>query len=170
MDQQKIGEFLKTLRKEKNITQEDLAYEMNVSRRTVSRWETGSNLPDLAILVELADYYDVDLREIFNGERKEENMDKDLKDTMMMAADYTDEAKAKVMRRMQLLFIAATVAGIVYIGGLFIGLDQIGPAGDFISGLCLGIMFGVVIVGIIITSRNADQIAQWKREHILRKS
>ena len=55
MDQQKIGEFLKALRKEKNLTQEELADKMNVSRRTVSRWETGSNLPDLSILVELAD-------------------------------------------------------------------------------------------------------------------
>ena len=70
MDQQKIGEFLKTLRKEKDLTQEELADKMNVSRRTVSRWETGSNLPDLSILVELADLYDVDLREIFDGERK----------------------------------------------------------------------------------------------------
>ena len=43
MDQQKIGAFLKELRKEKNITQEELAEKMLVSRRTVSRWETGSN-------------------------------------------------------------------------------------------------------------------------------
>ena len=90
MDQQKIGEFLKTLRKEKDLTQEELADKMNVSRRTVSRWETGSNLPDLSILVELADLYDVDLREIFDGERKSETMDKDLKETMLKAADYTD--------------------------------------------------------------------------------
>ncbi|MBQ1247345.1 MAG: helix-turn-helix transcriptional regulator, partial [Clostridiales bacterium] len=76
MDQQKIGEFLKTLRKDNNLTQEELADKMNVSRRTVSRWETGSNLPDLSILVELADLYDVDMREIFNGERKNETMDK----------------------------------------------------------------------------------------------
>ena len=65
MDQQKIGEFLKTLRKDNNLTQEELADKMNVSRRTVSRWETGSNLPDLSILVELADLYDVDMREAF---------------------------------------------------------------------------------------------------------
>ena len=91
MDQQKIGEFLKTLRKEKDLTQEELADKMNVSRRTVSRWETGSNLPDLSILVELADLYDVDLREIFDGERKSETMDKDLKETMLKAADYTDD-------------------------------------------------------------------------------
>ena len=41
MDQQKIGSFLKELRKEKSITQEQLAEKLNVSRRTVSRWETG---------------------------------------------------------------------------------------------------------------------------------
>ena len=98
MDQQKIGEFLKTLRKENNLTQEDLADKMNVSRRTVSRWETGSNLPDLSLLVELADLYDVDMREIFNGERKNETVDKDLKETMLMAADYTDDNMKKVMK------------------------------------------------------------------------
>ena len=59
MDQKKIGEFLKQLRKEKGLTQEQLAERVVVSGRTVSRWETGSNMPDLSVLVELADYYDV---------------------------------------------------------------------------------------------------------------
>ena len=55
MDQQKIGRFLKDLRKEKNLTQEQLAERFQISRRTVSRWETGSNLPDLDLLIEMAD-------------------------------------------------------------------------------------------------------------------
>ena len=58
MDQKKIGLFLKELRKEKTLTQSQLAEQLNVSDRTVSRWETGTNLPDLSILVELADFYD----------------------------------------------------------------------------------------------------------------
>lgn len=41
MDQKKIGEFLRTLRKEKGLTQEQVAEEFNVSGRTISRWETG---------------------------------------------------------------------------------------------------------------------------------
>ena len=69
MDIVKIGKFLQELRKEKGLTQEQLAEKMNVARRTVSRWETGSNMPDLDILIELADYYEVDLREILSGER-----------------------------------------------------------------------------------------------------
>ena len=51
MDLQKIGTFLKELRKEKGMTQEQLAEKLNVSRRTVSRWETGNNMPDLDLLM-----------------------------------------------------------------------------------------------------------------------
>ena len=69
MNQQKIGGFLKELRQKKQITQEQFAEQMGVSRRTVSRWETGNNLPDLSVLVELADYYNVDLNETLHGEQ-----------------------------------------------------------------------------------------------------
>ena len=74
MDQKKIGRFLKELRKEKDITQEQLAEKIKVSGRTVSRWETGSNMPDISLLVELADFYDVSIPEIIDGERKSDNM------------------------------------------------------------------------------------------------
>jgi transcriptional regulator with XRE-family HTH domain len=50
VDQKKIGWFLKELRKEKEMTQEQIAEQFNVSSRTVSRWENGYNMPDLDIL------------------------------------------------------------------------------------------------------------------------
>lgn len=74
MDAKKIGAFLKRLRKEKGITQEQLAEIMGVAGRTVSRWETGSNLPDLSILVQISEFYEVEIKEILNGERKGENI------------------------------------------------------------------------------------------------
>lgn len=74
MEQQKIGNFLKQLRKEKGLTQEQFAEHFYISSRTVSRWETGSNMPDVDMLIELADFYDVDIREIIDGERKSENI------------------------------------------------------------------------------------------------
>ena len=77
IDQVKIGNFLRELRKEKGQTQEEIANMFGVSSRSVSRWENGNTMPDLGILVELADYYDVDIRELIDGERKTENMDKD---------------------------------------------------------------------------------------------
>ena len=70
MDLMKIGKLLQELRREKELTQEQLAEQLGVARRTVSRWETGSNMPDLDVLMELSDFYDVGLREILNGERK----------------------------------------------------------------------------------------------------
>ena len=76
MDLVKTGAFLKELRKEKNITQEELAEKMGVARRTVSRWETGANMPDMDILIDISDFYGVDLREILDGERKDKQMDK----------------------------------------------------------------------------------------------
>lgn len=93
MDLKKFGDFLKELRKEKGLTQEGLAETLFVSRRTVSRWETGSNLPDLDLLIELADFYQVDLRELISGERRSEEMDKELKETVMQVADYSNEEK-----------------------------------------------------------------------------
>ena len=105
MDQVKIGSFIKELRKEKGLTQEQLAEQFQVSRRTISRWETGSNLPDLDLLIEMADYYDVDLREILDGERKSEKMDKELEETVLKVADYSNEEKQKLTRRMHWLFI-----------------------------------------------------------------
>ncbi len=105
MNQQKIGTFLKELRNEKSITQEQLSEYLGVSRRTVSRWETGSNLPDLDILIEMADYYDVDLRELLDGERKSEKMNKELEETVLKVADYSKEEMRKITRVMQGLFI-----------------------------------------------------------------
>ena len=93
MDQKKTGLFLKELRKEKHLTQEELAGKFNISSRTVSRWETGTNLPDLSILVELADFYETDIREIIDGERKSETMNQNEKETLQKMADYAENDK-----------------------------------------------------------------------------
>ena len=98
MNQQKSGKFLKELRKEKGFTQEQAAEHFGVTGRTVSRWETGSNMPDLGMLVDIATFYDVDVREIIDGERKSEEMKGELKETLEKVADYTDAMNAKTMR------------------------------------------------------------------------
>lgn len=157
MDQKKTGEFLKQLRKEKSLTQEQLAEQFFVSGRTVSRWETGSNMPDLSVLVELADYYDVDIREIIDGERKSEKMDKELKDTVLKIAEYSNEDKLKVTKRMHLLFIGGLIAAVIYM--MLVFTDR---ADNFLGGMCLGITFGMMIVGVIMTSKYAAKIREIK--------
>ena len=104
MDQIKIGAFLKELRKEKEISQEVLAEKFGVSSRSVSRWENGNTMPDISILVELAAFYDIDIRELLNGERKSENMNEDMKETLTMVADYAEKQKKQAIIRAVVLF------------------------------------------------------------------
>ncbi|MCR5804955.1 MAG: helix-turn-helix domain-containing protein [Clostridia bacterium] len=104
MDQVKIGSFLKELRKEKGKTQEEIASMLGTSSRSVSRWENGNTMPDLALLVELSDYYEVDIREIIDGERKAENVDKESKETLLKIADYADKQKNQAIIRAIILF------------------------------------------------------------------
>ena len=114
MNQQKIGAFLKMLRNEKNLTQEQLAEKFYVSNRTVSRWETGSNMPDLSILIELADFYNVDIKEILNGERKSETMDNETKDTLLKVAEYNNTEKMKMKKRMIDISVGSLIILIFY--------------------------------------------------------
>lgn len=109
MDQKKTGEFLKELRTKKQMTQEQVAEKFNVSSRTVSRWETGRNMPDISLLTEIADFYDVDVREIIEGERKSEMMDKEIKDVADKMADYAHNEKGKLLRVIQVISIIGVV-------------------------------------------------------------
>ena len=157
MNQIKIGAFIKELRKANELTQEQLAEQFNVSRRTVSRWETGRNLPELDILIEMADYYEVELRELLNGERKSESMNKELEETVLKIAEYSNEDKLKITKRMHLLFFGGVIAAVLYL--ILVFTDH---ADNFLGGLCLGIQFGMMIVGAVMTSKYAAKIRAYK--------
>lgn len=151
MNQQKIGTFMKSLRKEKGLTQEQLAEVFNVSNRTVSRWENGNNLPDLDVLIEISDFYEVDLREILDGERKSEKMDNDMKETVLKAANYVTEDWAICYKMMRVIMIIGVVGFVVsgIISRTPVVENQIaGNISDFILGMSSSFMVG----GIIITS------------------
>ena len=116
MDQIKAGAFLKDLRKEKGITQEQLAEELGVSDRTISRWETGNNMPDISLLVEIADYFDVSIPEIIKGERKSEEMkeeSKEVAETMSYYAKAEKEQLVKSIRNMSIIGFAALLVYMV---------------------------------------------------------
>ena len=114
MDQKKIGSFLRELRKEQRITQEDLAEKLNVSSRTISRWETGSNMPDISLLIEIADFFDVSIPEIINGERKSEKMDEEVKEVAEKLSDYADAEKVNIIKEIRKLSIGGVIDLIAY--------------------------------------------------------
>ena len=69
MDQEKIGKFIAELRKEKNMTQQELAEKLGVSSKSISRWENGRTLPDYSIIKDLCKTLNISINELFSGEK-----------------------------------------------------------------------------------------------------
>lgn len=74
MDMIKTGDFLRSLRKAKGLTQEDVAARLMLSPKTISRWESGLGLPDISIITDVATLYDVTVDEILKGQRNSKNL------------------------------------------------------------------------------------------------
>ena len=163
MNQQKIGIFLKELRKEKQITQEQLAEYLNVSNRRVSRWETGNNLPDLDILIQLSKYYDVQLIEILEGEKMKE--EKHLETTVQKVAEYGNEEKLKLTRLMNFFFILGVVSNLIYLILTMLNYTSI-ELYNHIAMFFLGISFGVLVVGVVYTSKYMNKIKEFKMKFL----
>lgn len=163
MDLKKIGMILKEQRKEKGITQEELAQILNVSNRTISRWENGRNMPDFDVLIEIADYYQIEIREILDGERKSENMNKEVEETVLKVADYTSVEAQNHNKRMNRLFLFAIVFYMItllfegYLGNVKSGFFK-----GFSDGFSKGGMLGIILVGFIMTSRYGRRMRDFK--------
>ena len=146
MDTKKIGAFLKQCRKEKNLTQEQLAEKFGVSARTVSRWETGINMPDLSILVQLAEYYDVEMRELLDGERSQ-TMNKEMKETLDKVAVYEGWVKQKALKAGNLAFASMFMIGVAaIIIQMLLTVDIRFVLGETISVLVGGILYAAIMV------------------------
>lgn len=70
MNQEKIGSFIKKIRKDNNLTQKELADKLGVTYQAVSKWENGLNIPDIGIIKEISKLYNIDINEILDGEKK----------------------------------------------------------------------------------------------------
>ncbi|MBE6148483.1 MAG: helix-turn-helix transcriptional regulator [Firmicutes bacterium] len=69
MNQDKSGKFIAKLRKEKNMTQEQLAEKMGVSINAISKWERGLNFPDVSLYKKLCNELGINIEELINGEK-----------------------------------------------------------------------------------------------------
>ena len=90
MDIDKISKLIKTKRKEKGLTQEELAQRINVTEKAISRWETGRGTPDISLLVPLSEELGVSVTEILKGKE-----DKKEEKNILEIVDYIDQTKKK---------------------------------------------------------------------------
>ena len=84
MDTREIGQFLASLRRERNLTQQELGEKLGVTNKTVSRWETGEYLPPVEMLQMLSEYHGISINEILSARR-------------LSASDYKTEAEKHIV-------------------------------------------------------------------------
>ncbi len=167
MDQQKVGKFLKELRSEKALTQEQLAEMLGVSNRSVSRWENGATMPDFDLLIQMSKIYTVEIGEILDGERKDRSMDKYEEETLMKIADYNITEKESLIKRLHIVCLAGLVGMAVCIVIDSSELMDTQPY-EAIASAVLGLVTGALITAAIFTSRygaklRAAKLRLWKR-------
>lgn len=161
MDQKKIGQFLKSLRKEKGITQEQFSQILGVSNRSVSRWENGINMPDFDVVIEITQYFEISVDEFLDGEREEEMIDKKQEQTLLKVADYNNNEKMIFSKRLHYLFIVSIVAFMIY---MILDINDLTTQFVYedIASFSLGIVLGALIIGAIYTSRYIHRMTAFK--------
>ncbi len=142
MDQIKIGQFIAELRKSKNLTQAQLAEKLGVSNKSVSRWETGKNMPDVSLFIPLCDLLDISVNELIIGERIEENIEEK---TTQVIIDTIDKSNTRINRARIICYFAVLIVEI----GLSIALCLTATPSDAMA---------VPLGALIITSLTAIPI------------
>ncbi len=114
MDVQKIGAFLAELRKERNLTQDELGVQIGVTNKTISRWENGNYLPPVEMLQILSNKFEVSINEILNGERISNNDYKDISEQNLKTALINSDLVIKKHRKI-INWVIAILVAILYI-------------------------------------------------------
>ena len=150
MNQTAIGSYIAKKRREKNLTQEQLAEKLGVSNKTISKWENGKCMPDYSIIEQLCKELTVTLSELMDGE--------DAADDSVRV--YDDEQILDLLRRTQEL---ERQKGILY-GVILVVLGIASSAmsatvggsdvRDFISGILMGLSVAEILAGIVVVGKS----------------
>lgn len=111
MNQEKIGKFIKTLRKEKKLTQNELATKLGVTDKSISNWENGKNMPDLSLFKPLCEILGITINDLISGEKlNEDNYQEKFEENIINTIDYTNK---KVTDKNNIIGIIFITFGII---------------------------------------------------------
>lgn len=122
MNQEKIGKFILELRREKNMTQQELADKIGVTDRAISKWENGRGMPDLSLMIPLCKELNITINELISGEKIEKkDYQSKLEENIVKTIDYTNRRiinKGKIFK-----IVVGTIITIILIIGLMFFVD-----------------------------------------------
>ena len=117
MDQEKIGKFIGELRKEKKMTQQELADILHVTDRCIGNWEKGRRMPDVSFFKPICEVFNISINELLNGEKiKKEDINKKSEEVIIKTFDYT---KKKTKRNI-IILISSIILSLLIIGFLLL--------------------------------------------------
>ena len=178
MNQEKIGLFIAKCRREKNMTQEDLAEKLGVSNKSISRWENGKTMMDISLFEPLCNELDISIIELLNGERiNDKKKDKLYTKTLINYSNKVGSRNKQVI--LTILFIMSLMPMLLYQFGGMRGVQEISGLIILLSPITivsiilffLGIWFkfknkktnkilgGIGVVGIVISE--IDEVFTW---------
>lgn len=103
MEQAKIGAFIQTLRKEKGLTQKELADMLGVTDRAISKWENGRGMPEVSLMKALCDTLDITINELLSGEKIDQNDYREKSESAFLST--MDLSDRKLKRKETLLWV-----------------------------------------------------------------
>lgn len=110
MDQVKIGKFIAQCRKNKNLTQMQLAEKFGITDRAVSKWETGKTLPDSSIMLELCELLGITVNDLLSGEVvKMDHYNKEMENNLLELVKQKEQSDKRLLSAEVLIGITATV-------------------------------------------------------------
>lgn len=129
MDNEKIGKFISKLRKEKQMTQKDLAAKLNITDKAVSKWERGLSCPDISLLSTIADVLEVSINEILNGE-KSDSVSEDMEISVDKALGYAEKTVKSRLKNLRGIF-AVSYSVLLLLGIAVCGICDMAITGTF---------------------------------------
>lgn len=149
MNQIAIGQFITLKRKEKNLTQEQLAEKLGISNKTISKWENGKCMPDYSIVKPLCHELGITVAELIDGEEKENSNirvadDQQIIDILERIQRLENQKQTLFGTMLIIMGIALMVLSQFYGGTNF---------EDFFSGLLSGMSVGEMLIGVYIIGR-----------------
>lgn len=116
MEQTKIGKFIAECRKNKNMTQAELAEKLNITDRAISKWETGKGMPDSSIMLELCNELDISVNELLSGEViKMENYNQKAEENLLEMKKKKEETDREMLRLEIVIGYISTIAFLILV-------------------------------------------------------
>lgn len=168
MDQEKIGEFIKELRKENNMTQEQLAEKMGVTDKSISRWENGKTMPDISMLRILANELNCTIPELLNGRKMTKEELIELKETIDNLIEYESNQQIKNDRKTNKYNIIGCIAlFLAAFNNVFSYLNYVFTPNvvEFVEGALYGICICANMISLYNRSHNIS-ICEKKKQLI----